>query len=127
MWELLQKRMKWKANTNWFDKNPNNIVPWRPKKWVSAINEELKKAWYLPASKNDIEACYMSLIQLEQEQLTNIANDKSKPMLIHILAKNMLWWKWFDIIEKMLDRWIWKANQSINQEVKGEYTIKFEI
>jgi hypothetical protein len=48
-------------------------------------------------------------------------------MLIRILAKNMLWWKWFDIIEKMLDRWIWKANQSINQEVKGEYIVTFAI
>jgi hypothetical protein len=30
-------------------------------------------------------------------------------MLVRILAKNMLWGKGFEIIEKMLDRWIGKA------------------
>jgi pentatricopeptide repeat protein len=40
-----------------------------------------------------------------------MVNDKTKPMLIRILVKNMLWGKGFDIIEKMLDRGIWKAVQ----------------
>lgn len=124
----MMDKFKWKRNTNWFDKNKNNInMNWRPKKGLSVINEELKALWYSPATKNDVEACYMSLIQLEQAQLTDIANNKDKPIIARILAKNMLWWKWFDIIEKMLDRWIWKATQKIDWEVKWEYIIKFEI
>jgi hypothetical protein len=32
----------------------------------------------------------MSLLQLEEDQLKEMVNDKSKPMLIRILVKNML-------------------------------------
>ena len=38
-------------------------------------------------------------------------------MLIRILAKNMLDKKGFDIIEKMLDRWIWKSVQKVQSDV----------
>jgi hypothetical protein len=54
------------------------------------VNEELKKAGYAPATKQDIEVNYMSIIQLEQDKLVELRNDKSKPMLVRILAKNML-------------------------------------
>jgi hypothetical protein len=33
---------------------------------------------------------YMSLLQLEEDQLKEMVNDKTKPMLIRILVKNML-------------------------------------
>lgn len=84
---------------------------WQPKKGISLVNAELKEKWYTPATKADIEENYMSLLQLEEDQLKEMVNDKTKPMLIRILVKNMLWWKGFDIIEKMLDRWIGKAVQ----------------
>jgi hypothetical protein len=32
----------------------------------------------------------MSLMQLEEEELKLLLNDKTKPMLVRILAKNML-------------------------------------
>ena len=130
MWELIQKRMKGKANTNWFNKNPQNIVFWRPRKWISLVNAELKEKWYSPATKAEIEENYMSLLQLEEDQLKEMATDKTKPMLIRILIKNMLWWKGFDIIEKMLDRWIGKAKQTSEVElnVMKEASIEdFEI
>lgn len=102
------EHIKWKG----FDKNPQNInMNWRPKKWIALVNSELAEAWYTPATKADIEANYMSMLQLWQDKLTEMANDKNQPMLIRIISKNMLWWKWFDIIEKMLDRWIGKAVQ----------------
>ena len=44
------------------------------------------------------------MLQLGQADLTAFANDKDKPMLVRIIAKNMLDKKGFDIIEKMLDR-----------------------
>jgi hypothetical protein len=55
-----------------------------------------------------------------------MVNDKSKPMLIRILVKNMLWWKGFDIIEKMLDRWIWKAVQKTENDTKMQVDITQE-
>lgn len=117
--------MKGKANSNWFNKNKNNINKnGQPKKWISLVNSELYKKWYNPATKQDIEANYMQMVQLEEELLKQIVNDKDKPMLIRIIAKNMLWWKGFDIIEKMLDRWIWKTVQRTENESNINYTPK---
>jgi len=46
----------------------------------------------------------MSMLQLTKEELVNLHNDETKPMLVRILANNMFGKKGFDIIEKMLDR-----------------------
>lgn len=112
-WWVLNMMEKWETL------NPN----WRPKKWISLVNAELKQKWYEPATKADIEANYMALLQLEEWELKLLLEDKSKPMLIRILVKNMLWWKWFDIIEKMLDRWIWKVTQT----TQGDLNIKWSL
>ena len=112
-WWTLHVMEKWETI------NPNG----RPKKWISLINEELKEKWYEPAKKQDIEANYMSLLQLEEEELKKLVSDKDKPMLVRILCKNLLSWKWFEIVEKMLDRWIWKPkndnenNLNINWDI----------
>ena len=115
-----------KVMEKWETLNPN----WRPRKWISLVNAELKEKWYSPATKAEIEENYMSLLQLEEDQLKEMATDKTKPMLIRILIKNMLWWKGFDIIEKMLDRWIGKSKQTSEVElnVMKEASIEdFEI
>ncbi len=104
---------KWKS---W---NPNG----RPKKWISYVNAQLAKDWYKPASRQDIEANYMAMVQLPQDVLTKIASDLTKPMLIRIIAKNMLWGKWFDVIEKMLDRGIGKAVQREDTTIQGSLTL----
>ena len=99
---------------------------WQPRKGISLCNEQLKAEWYEPARKADIEANYMSLLNIEEDKLIEMAKDKSQPMLIRIIIKNMLGGKGFDIIEKMLDRGIGKAVQreEINQNLKWEMEIK---
>lgn len=113
-----------KVNSNWLAKNKDNInLNWRPRKWIALVNEELKEAGYTPATKMDIEANYMAMLQLPQDELVKIWRDKDKPMLIRILARNMLWWKGFDIIEKMLDRWIWKTTQTVDNKHSWSLTL----
>lgn len=122
MGQLIEKRMKGKANSNWLDKNKGNInKKWQPRKGISLVNAELKGKGYKPATKQDIEENYMSLLNLDQKELIELWNDKTKPMLIRILVKNMLWGKWFEIIEKMLDRWIWRPNQTIDNNHTFEW------
>lgn len=99
----------------WQSGNPNG----RPKKWIALVNQQLEKEGYSPASKADIETNYMSMLQLEEKKLKEVVNDPKQPMLIRIIAKNMLSWKGFDIIEKMLDRGIGKAKQTTDVEVKS--------
>lgn len=110
------------ALEKWETANPN----WRPRKGISAVNHELEEKWYKPATKQEIEANYMAMLQLKQEELLELWNNKEKPMLVRILAKNMLDKKGFDIIEKMLDRWIGKATQKMEWDLnfKWDITVK---
>lgn len=101
----------------WETANPNG----RPKKGIALVNEQLAKEWIHPATKADIECNYMAMLQLWQEKLTEMANDKGQPMLIRIIAKNMLWGKGFDIVEKMLDRGIGKSMQK--EEVSMQWDL----
>lgn len=105
------KQQHWwslKVLEKWETANPN----WQPRKGISLVNKQLEQEWYSPASKADIETNYMAMLQLEEKKLSEIVNDKTQPMLIRILAKNMLSGKGFDIIEKMLDRGIGKPKQT---------------
>lgn len=121
MWKLV-KQKHWGAlyhASKWETKNPN----WQPRKGISYVNEELKKKWYHPASKQDIEANYMSMLQLERSELVRLSTDITKPVLVNIIAKAILSKRWFDIIEKMLDRWIWKAVQPTDNKHSWNFTL----
>jgi hypothetical protein len=107
-WKLEPKMIE-KSWKKWQSGNPKG----QPRKGIGLVNDELKEKWYNPATKQDIETNYMSLLQLSKNELIELWKDESKPMLIRIIVKNMLWWKGFDIIEKMLDRWIWKSVQKV--------------
>lgn len=93
---------------------------WRPKKGIALVNDQLLKAGFPPAKKADIEANYMQMLQLPEEQLKKMMTAQEQPMIIRILAKNMLGGKWFDIIEKMLDRGIGKAKEHIQADVESD-------
>jgi hypothetical protein len=77
------------------------------------VNAQLLKAGYAPARKQDIEANYMQMLQLGEEKLVELGKEKNAPMLVRILARNMLSAKGFDIVERMLDRGIGKAKESV--------------
>lgn len=69
----------------------------------------------------------MSLLQLPESELKKMLKDTKQPMLIRILIKNMLSGKGFDVIEKMLDRGIWKSVQvtkEVGKKQKLEITIE---
>lgn len=105
-----------------FDVYPENINrKWRPKKGISFLNDVLEAEWYTPASKSDIEINYMSLLNLSEDRIKQLSEDKTQPILIHVLAKSILSWRWFDILEKMLDRWIGKSK--ITEEIKHSWYI----
>lgn len=117
---------KWKRNTAWFKQNPQNIVPWRPKKGISLVNQQLRDMWYEPAKKTDIEETYLQLLQLKEEELKKLFLDPKQPMLVKIIVSNMSdKRKNFDVVEKMLDRSIWKAIQTTANETK--ITVKWNV
>jgi len=111
---ITAKGWRLKVMEKWETLNPN----WRPKKWISLVNQQLKDKGYDPASKKDIEETYLQMLQLTETELKKLFMDPTQPMLIKILASNMSnTSKNFDVVEKMLDRWIGKSIQSVQAAI----------
>ena len=104
-----------------FADDPSRINrKWRPKRTLKVINEELKKAGYEPATFDDIKNAYLYLLQLSVDEIKSLVAKKDTPVLIKIVAKALWDKKGFDIVEKMLDRAIWKAVQQIEQKIQTD-------
>lgn len=51
------------------------------------------------------------MLQLPEAKLRELYNERENPIIVRIIAEQLLKWKSFDIIETMLDRSIGKAKQ----------------
>ena len=89
--------------------NPNG----RPRKTINSVNKELEEQGIKPATANEIKDIYLRLINMEMAELKKLVEDLKQPALIRIVGKKILSDKGFDIIDKMLDRAIGKAQQQI--------------
>jgi len=114
MWELLDKRMKGKANTNWFDKNKQNIVPWRPKKGIHLLNKDLKELWYEEITNTDYMWLVKLLMNMTEDDMKKAFDNKDQYIIMKILISNMTDKnKNFEVLEKITDRVFWKSVQKI--------------
>lgn len=122
----MAKTVEWRngGKMNRFEKWESWNPKWRPKKWIAHINKELKKEGYKEVRKQDIESTYLFLINLPEDKLKELLLDKNQPILVKILIKNIVWWKSFDIIEKMLDRAFWKPKQPTEELWEKQIQIK---
>jgi hypothetical protein len=92
----------------------------RPRKLISQALKELKEIGVKETTSDEIKAVYLTLINLPKEDLTILADDKKQSALIEIVATAIMNDKGFDIIERMLDRSIGRAQQSVDVTTKGE-------
>lgn len=100
-----------------FDKNPQNINrTGLNRKSIASVNLELEEKGFKAAKKQDIIDCYLRLINLDMPELTERIKDEKQPAMIRIVGKAILSGKGFDIIEKMLDRGIGKADSKLTLE-----------
>ncbi len=107
-----------------FAKNPQNINrKGRPRKMVSGIITELKERGVEKVSPADVKEVFLMLINLEKNEIEEISEDEKQPIITKIVSKEMLSGKGFDIIEKMLDRAIGKADEN----VKHDHSINWNI
>ena len=117
---MAKKVLSGKDNVNGFQKNPQNINRnGRPRKMIADVIAELEKQGIKAATKPDIQDIYMRLINIEIPELEKIVKDEEQPVLVRIVGKNILSGKGFDIIEKMLDRSIGKAEQKTDITTGG--------
>ena len=104
-----------------FDKLPNNINKnGRPRKTINSVNKELEEQGIKPATANEIKDIYLRLINMEMAELKKLVEDLKQPALIRIVGKKILSDKGFDIIDKMLDRAIGKAQQAVDVTTNGK-------
>jgi hypothetical protein len=96
---------------NTFKKGQSGNPKGQPKKVLSRVNEQLKEEGYSAASANNIVEAYSILINLDEERIKSIISDNSYPMLMRIVAKEMLSKNGAEMIEKILDRAHGKAIQ----------------
>ena len=117
---MAKKVLSGKDNVNGFQKNPQNINRnGRPRKMIADVIAELENQGIKAATKPDIQDIYMRLINVEIPELEQIVKDTTQPVLVRIVGKNILSGKGFDIIEKMLDRSIGKAEQKTDITTGG--------
>jgi len=85
----------------------------RPKKTIGFVNEELEKQGCKEASKQEIVGCYLRLINLTIPELTEMVNQADQPALIRIVGRAILSAKGFDVIERVIERGVGKADQTV--------------
>lgn len=88
-------------------------------KWLSWFNDELELRWYNRVTPADVEATYMAMVNLPKKKLEAVLEDEMQPILVHIIAKHLIDNN-FDVLEKILDRGMWKAiqrSENINKEI----------
>tara|TARA_B110000908_G_scaffold5463_1_gene6966 strand:+ start:3925 stop:4329 length:405 start_codon:yes stop_codon:yes gene_type:complete len=113
---MAKKVLSGKDNTNGFQKNPQNINrTGANRKSIATVNVELEAGGYKAASKQDILDCYLRLINIDLKELGTMVKDDEQPAMIRIVGKAILSGKGFDVIEKVLDRGIGKAVQTVDQ------------
>lgn len=83
------ENFKWKQNSNWFDKNPNNIVPWRPRKLFTDVNAELKAKWIIALTKEQLIEAYWLIFNTDEEELVRIAKDKNYPYSLRLIITSL--------------------------------------
>jgi len=109
---------------NTFKKGQSGNPKGQPKKVLSRVNEQLKEEGYSAASANNIVEAYSILINLDEGRIKSIISDNSYPMLMRIVAKEMLSKNGAEMIEKILDRAHGKAIQKQAQVNKDGEDVK---
>ena len=99
--------------------NPNG----RPRKLISETIKELEAEGVKQTTTTEIKAVYLMLINLTIPELETRVKDSKQSALVRIVGKAILSGKGFEIIERMLDRSIGKAQQSIDHTTKGDKII----
>lgn len=93
--------LKWK----WFDANPQNINrAGRPRKQLSIILSEVQELGYKrPSDSEIVEICWL-MLSLSEDELKRIKSGDESPMIMKIIASRLLSNRWFETVEKILDR-----------------------
>jgi len=89
----------------------------RPKSSLRRLLDEWDKQGKGRASKTDIDLAYTRAMDMSEDEMKVTANDKTAPMLLRIVCRELLKNRGFDTMEKMIDRAYGKSTQPIQGDV----------
>ena len=112
-----------------FDKRPENInKKGRPRKLISHINKELKQEGFKEASLDEIKCAFLTIINLPLSKIVEIAKKENDeyPLLYKLTAKEMTGKRGMEMLDRLLDRAVGKAQQNVNHsgEIKDIHQIE---
>lgn len=86
----------------------------RPRKLLSSLVNELKKAGYERADGHTVVEAFEVMLNLPEEEVKKLVADSSMPMSVRIVGKSMLSPKGFEVLQTMMDRAHGKAKQQVD-------------
>jgi hypothetical protein len=76
----------------------------RPRKQLSIILSEVQELGYKrPSDSEIVEICWL-ILSLSEDELKRIESSDEFPMIMKIIASRLLSSRWFETVEKILDR-----------------------
>ena len=96
-----------------FKKGQSGNPKGRPRLLVSSVIKAMEAKGVEKVSHLEVKDTFLRLINLEVGEVEQMVKDAKQPALIRIVGKEMLGGKGFDIIEKMLDRALGKAEETV--------------
>ena len=101
------------SGLNQFKKGESGNLNGRPRKLVKSILDEMDKKGLERVTTEQVKGTFQLLFNCSQKELIAYVDDEDSPMILRIVAKEMLTKKGFEIIEKMLDRAHGKAQHTV--------------
>lgn len=106
------------SKKNQFKKGQSGNPKGRAPKRLTAILKELKSKGYEAVNKQNVSEAYQLLLALNTEEITEIAADETQPMILQIVARELMGKNANFMLETMLDRSQGKATQKT--EITGK-------
>lgn len=91
-----------------------------PRKLLGTINEELKKEGFERVTSTQVAEAYELLLNLPESKIKAYTKDKAAPMLLRIVAKQLVGKFGNFMIESMLDRAHGRSKSSMDVTTKGQ-------
>ena len=111
-----------------FKERPENINrKGRPPRLVTSIVNDLKQAGYERVASGTVIEAFEYLMNLPEEKLKEIIENKENPLSIRIVARAMTSQKGWEVLEAMFDRAHGKAKQTETIEHTGKIITGFEF
>lgn len=96
-----------------FEKGKSGNPKGRPRKLVNSIINELYEKGYQRVSTFQVRDCYMTMLNLTAKDLESIEKDKDAPMLMRIVARELMKPRAFEAVEVILQRAIGAPKQEL--------------